>query len=111
MNHEGELLNNGAFQGDQRIVDDLSVDLSFSDMQIFLDRNVTELSWFRPNHAFRFYTVAVELIERTLCSDTSLLGVYHERFQDTGSLLDLSYKLIDHCSSCMDPLRGQVIAH
>ena len=109
--HEVELLNNGASQADQRIVDDQSVDLSFSEMQSIIDRNVFYLSWLRPNHAFRFYTVSIELIKRTPCSDTNLSGVYHERFQDTGSLLDPSYQRIDHCSSCMDPLRGQVMAH
>ena len=109
--HEAVLPNNQSQRDDLRIVDDLSDDLSFRDMKIFLDRNVNELSWFRPNHAFHFFKVSILLIERTPFSGTNLAGVYHERFQDTGSLLDPSYRLIDSCSSCMVPLRGQVVAH
>jgi len=109
--HEVELLNNGASQVDQLIVDDVSDDLSFSGMLSILDRNITQLSLYRPDHAFRFFTVSIELIERTPYSGTNVSGVYHKRFQDTASLLDPSYQVIDRCSSCMEPLRGQVIAH
>jgi len=109
--HEAVLPNNESHRDDSRIVDDLSVDLSFRDISNILDRNVDELSWFRPNHAFCFFKVSIMLIERTPFSGTNLEGVYQERFQDTRSLRDPSYSIIDRCSSCLDPLRGQVVAH
>ena len=108
---QADLANDDAHLGDLPVADEESIALSFRDMRVILDRNVSDMRSKRPNHAYRFFIVSVELIERTPFSRTNLEGVYHERFQDTRNLLHESFGVIDRCSSCLDHLSGQVVAH
>jgi len=106
-----DLANDDAHLGDLPVADEESIALSFRDMRVILDRNVFDMRSKRPNHAYRFFIVSVELIERTPFSRTNLDGVYHERFQDTRNLLHESFGVIDRCSSCFDHLSGQLVEH
>ena len=108
---QADLANDDAHLVDLPVADEESIALSFRDMRVILDRNVFDMRSKRPNHAYRFFIVSVELIERTPFSRTNLDGVYHERFQDTRNLLHESFGVIDRCSSCLDHLSGQVVAH
>jgi hypothetical protein len=108
---QADLANDDAHLGDLPVADEESIVLSFRDMRVILDRNLSDMRSKRPNHAYRFFIVSVELIERTPFSRTNLEGVYHERFQDTRNLLHESFGVIDSCSSCLDHLSGQVVAH
>ena len=108
---QADLANDDAHLGDLPVADEESIALSFRDMRVILERNVFDMRSKRPNHAYRFFIVSMELIERTPFSRTNLEGVYHERFQDTRNLLHESFGVIDRCSSCLDHLSGQVVAH
>lgn len=109
--HEVALPSQLGEPSDLAVVDEESVELSLRDIRTILDRNIEELNSMRPNHLYRLFHISVRLIERTPFSGMNPLGVFHERFQDTQVLLHPSYRVIDRCSSCLDDLRGQVVAH